>query len=110
MKTLLKLAIAALVLNALYQVGFVYWEHYEFEDAVEKAIQFSSRATEQELSDAVVSLAGDRSIPIDAAGLQVAHGERYVTVDAAYERDVNVLPRYVRTFQFTLHVSVLKLN
>jgi hypothetical protein len=110
MKTLIKLALVALVLNGLYQTGSVYWEHYELEDAIEKAIQFSRQATPEEIRETVLSLADERRIPLDARNLAVEHSGRYVTVDASYVRDIPVLPRYPRPFDFTLHVSVLRLN
>ena len=110
MKTLIKLAIVALVLNGLYQTGYAYWEHYELEDAIEKAIQFSRQATPEEVTETVLSLADERSIPLDAEHLDVAHTGRYVTVDGSYTRDVNIFPRYPRPFDFTLRVSVLRLN
>jgi hypothetical protein len=110
MKTLIKLAFAALVITALYRVGVVYWEHYEFEDSVQKTIQFAQRATPRELTDAVLSLADERGIPLDPEQLTVTRNQRQVTVDATYERSVDVLPRVPHTFEFTLHVSALMLN
>ena len=43
-RTVIKLLIAALVLNALYHLGGAYWEHYQFVDSVEQLAQFSENA------------------------------------------------------------------
>jgi alcohol dehydrogenase class IV len=110
MKTLIKLLIAALVVNACYRVGVAYWEYYEFEDAIEKTIQFSRQATPDDLTKAILELAEERGIPIEESSLAVTRTERQVVVDAAYERSVEVAPRMRRTFRFAPHVSVLMVN
>ena len=110
MKTLIKLAFAAVVLMALYRVGVVYWEHYEFEDSVQRIIQFAHKATPREITAEVLTLADERGIPLDPQHLSVTRNQRQVTVDATYERSVDVLPRVPHTFEFTLRVSALMLN
>jgi hypothetical protein len=110
MKTLIKLLIVALLVNACYHVGVAYWEFYEFEDAIEKTIQFSQRATPAELTSGVMELAKERGIPLDESSLKVTRSARHVVVDAAYERSVDVAPRMPRTFQFDVHVSALMVN
>ena len=110
MRTVIKLLIAALVLNGTYRLGVVYWEHYEFEDAVQKAIQFSQNATPEELTSAIVELADEREIPLDPGGLTVTRKQRQVIVDAAYERTVEIAPRVPRVVEFDVHVSVLMVN
>jgi hypothetical protein len=109
-KTLVKLLIAALIVNACYRVGVTYWEYYEFEDAIEKTIQFSGRSTPEQLTTAVMDLARERSIPLDESGVTVSRVNRQIVVDASYERHVDVAPRLPRTFQFDVHVSVLMVN
>ena len=110
MKTLIKLLIAALIVNACYRVGMAYWEYYEFEDSIEKAIQFSRQATPEQLTSAVMELAEERSIPLDQSSVKVTQVHRQVVVDASYERNVDVAPRLPRKFQFDVHVSVLMVN
>jgi hypothetical protein len=110
MKTLIKLLIVALVVNACYRVGVAYWEYYEFEDAIQKTIQFSRQATPPELTKAVIELAAERGIPLDESTVTVTRSARQVVVDASYEKSVEVAPRLPRKFEFDVHVSALMVN
>lgn len=110
MRTFVKLLIAALILNGTYRLGAAYWEHYEFEDAVQKAIQFSRNATPEELTTEVLTLAEEREIPLDPAVLSVTRRQRQIVVEAMYERSVELAPRFPRTFQFDVRVSAVMVN
>ena len=111
MKTIIKFVIAALVVNACYRVGMAYWEYYEFEDAIEKTIQFSRPSvTPEQLTSQVMELAQERGIPLDESSLSVTRAQRQVVVDGSYERMVDVAPKLPRKFEFGVHVSVLMVN
>lgn len=110
MWTLIKLLIAGLILHALFRLGMAYWERYEFEDAVQRVVQFAERAPEEEIRRSVLELAAEREIPVPPDAINVVRKQRQITVEAEYERDVEVLPRYFRTFEFDIRVSVLALN
>jgi hypothetical protein len=109
-KTLVKLLIVALVLNALYRVGTAYWTHYQFEDSVQQLAQFADRATPEELRAKVLEQAGTFEVPLDPENLAVTRGNRRVEVDATYFRDLELVPRYKRHWDFKIHVIVLTLN
>jgi len=110
MWTIIKLLIAALILHGIFRLGEAYWERYEFEDAVQRAVQFSEKAPPEEIRKSVLELAAEREIPVPPEAITVGRKQRQVTVQAAYERDVEVLPRYFRTFEFDIRVSVLAVN
>jgi hypothetical protein len=110
MKTLLKLAIAALVVHAGYQVGMAYWQHYQFQDAVQQVAQFAERESIDELKARVIDLAAERGLPIGAADLTVERAQRRITIDGSYIRDLTLAPRFTRPWEFTVHVVVLTLN
>jgi hypothetical protein len=110
MKTIIKLLIVALVLNAAWHVGSAYWQHYQFEDAVKEAAQFTGRAKAEDLTARVYELADKWEIPLEADAVKVTKAQRRITVDAAYSREIDVAPRYPRHWDFAIHVSVLTLN
>jgi hypothetical protein len=107
MKTVLKLIVVGVVLLACYRVGDAYWSHYQFEDAVKDAAQFTDRNHAQELPGKILDLADKMEIPLDPANLSIARDQRRVTVDASYVRTVEILPRLSRDWQFDIHVSVM---
>ncbi len=110
MRTIIKLLLAVLVINAAYRVGIVYWDHYQFEDAVQQLAQFSERASEQDIKQQVLELAANRDIPVEEDALTVTRGQRRIDVDGTYTRPVAVAPGYTRQWDFTIDVLVLTLN
>jgi hypothetical protein len=110
MRTLLKLAVAALIAHATWRVGAAYWDHYQFEDAVKETAQFAERATPGAIEQQVLGLAADRGIPLDAAAVDVTRATRTITVDGAYVRNIEVVPRFCWAWDFTFHVTVYTLN
>jgi predicted negative regulator of RcsB-dependent stress response len=110
MKTIIKLIVVALVLNAAFHVGTAYWQHYQFEDEVKEAAQFVGRSKADELTARVYELADKYEIPLDADAVKVTKAQRRVTVEAAYSREIEVAPSYPRHWDFAIHVSVLTLN
>ena len=110
MRTIVKLVIAALILNSAYRVGAAYWDHYAFEDATRDAAQFSSMATEREIAQRVIALAAEHGIAIAAEDVTIEKIPRRITIDGAYTRDIELVPRYTRPWDFSFHVVVLTLN
>lgn len=109
MKTLIKLILTVLVLNAAWHIGSAYWDHYQFEDAVQEAVQFQPRVSPDEITAKVVDLAGRQDLPLQAEDVNVTKEQRKVTVDASYSRDIEIFPRYSRQWAFSMHIIVYSL-
>ena len=110
MRTLIKLAIAALILHAAYQVGIAYWDHYQFTDAVQQVAQFGEKEPVPEIKRRVMELAADRHLPIAEDAITVTREQRRIDVDGEYTRDILLAPGYRRPWKFTVDVVVLTLN
>jgi hypothetical protein len=109
-KTIIKLAIVGVALFSLYHVGSVYWDHYQFQDSVQEAAQFSDNASADQIRLKVIDLANARAIPLDPDDLTVTHANHKTEVTAKYSREVMVLPRYPKVWDFTVHVVVITLH
>ena len=110
MKTILKLALAALIVHAGYQVGMAYWEHYQFQDAVQQVAQFAERESLEELERRVLDLAAERGLPLAEEDLALNRQQRRIEIDGTYTREVLLAPGFTRPWDFTIHVIVLTLN
>jgi hypothetical protein len=110
MRTIVKLVVVGLILNGAYRVGAAYWDHYAFEDATRDAAQFSSLATEREIAQHVIALAAEHDISIEPESVTIEKIPRRITIDGEYTRDVELVPRYTRPWDFSFHVVVLTLN
>ena len=64
MKTLIKLIVVVLILNAVYRVGSAYWTHYQFQDSIQELAQFSEHATPDELRTRILEQAGTLGVPL----------------------------------------------
>jgi hypothetical protein len=101
MKLFVKLLIVALIVNAAWRLGSVYYSHYQFEDSVREAL-IGRRQTDDQLRRRILELAADNDIPLDEGGFSIRRGDRHIYVNGGYERGVAVLPGY----QYPLHLSV----
>jgi hypothetical protein len=109
-RTFLKLAVVVLIGYALYHVGDAYWDHYQFEDSVQQMAQFSEHLSADEIRDKVMQLAVSNDIPLAQDDLTVTHQNHKIEINGSYTRDIQVLPTYVRHWDFTVHVVVLTLS
>jgi hypothetical protein len=110
MKTVIKLVIVLLILNATYRVGSAYWTHYRFQDSIQEAAQFAERASPEDLRAKILELAATLRVPIDPDNLTVTRGNRRIDIDGSYFRNLELVPRYKRRWDFTIHVTVLTLS
>jgi len=110
LRTLVKLLVAALIVHAAYRLGTAYWEHYQFQDAVQQVAQFSEDSTPSELAQAVLDLAAERDIPLEPEELSVNRRQRRIDILGTYVRDVQLVPGYQHPWTFTLDVTVLTIN
>ena len=110
MRTLIKLALAALVIHATYQVGSAYWDHYQFTDAVQQVAQFGESEPMAEIKNRVMELAAERNLPIADDAITVTRAQRRIDVDGAYTREILLAPGFKRTWTFTVDVVVITLN
>jgi hypothetical protein len=110
MKTLLKLIVVLLILNAAYRVGTAYWTHYQFQDSIQQMAQFAEHAAPDDLRTRILEQAGTLGVPIDPDHLSVTRGNRRIDIDGSYVRDLELLPRFTRRWDFSIHVTVLTLS
>lgn len=104
-KLLIKLALAALVANALYRVGSEYVTFIRFRDAVRDAAMYKAK-TDEDLRARIVALAEDYDIPLGGEDIAIDRENRLVTVNAEYRKPIDVLPRYAVQWPFDVSVEV----
>jgi hypothetical protein len=73
-KTLIKIALALVVIHGAFRIGNAYWTFYRFEDTLQEQAQFGDRKTEAQLCDAAMDTAANLGVPITAAQLTVRKG------------------------------------
>ena len=106
MKTLIKLLIAAAVINAAARYGLSAWTQYEFRDAVQQILLFGADASTDELKNEIMMEAERQGVPLEREALDVQHRDMVVTAQAGYLDEIELFPRYVypKTWEFSLEV------
>ncbi len=121
-KTLIKIAIALIVIHGAVRVGSAFWSYYRYEDALLQIAQFGDRRTERQLCDEAMSTAGEYDLPITAADLTIRKGTNppfncqdgptllqpgakgiasvQLTIDGTYMERLQVLPGYYYPWEF----------
>lgn len=121
-KTLIKIAVALLVLHAAFRIGNAYWNFYRFEDALQQSAQFGERRSDKQLCDEAMGAATQYDIPIDAAGLTIYRGQNppysceggpsgtqsvsprqpvtQIRIEGFYVDQLQVLPGYIYPWEF----------
>jgi hypothetical protein len=107
MKTLIKLVIVALVLNATFQAGRAYMSNYQFEDDMQQAALFAGpRPNAALVLNRVLEHAAERGIPLDKDDVEVTIDRANLNITARWSQDVELVPRlYRRTFVFQPSVN-----
>ena len=105
MKLLIKLAIAALMLNAAYQFGSAYLSSYEFKDASREAA-LQRDAFDENLKTHIMELSSEYDIPLDEDNLDIRHDDRHTYIEASYVRPIAFVPGYEYPWDFTWSIDV----
>jgi type III secretion system FlhB-like substrate exporter len=107
MKTIIKIALAAILLTATVQSARAAIKHYTFVDAIHEAMLFASSRTEDEIAERTLDLAAEHEIPLDPDSLVVRRLPYLIEIDAPYTDTVELLPGvYRHPWNFETSVSV----
>jgi hypothetical protein len=107
-KLLVKLALTALVANAVWRLGSAYLQFYRFSDAVSQVVQSAPMNSRDDLDRRVIDLASQYDIPLSSGDITVKQDERnHTTVEGAYTKPIDFAPGYQYPWPFALHVDVL---
>ena len=103
-KTLIKLAIVALLANGIWRIGSAYMSFYRFKDAVDEMALHSKGKTLDELKDKVLELASSYDEPVDADAVTVRREDPHLIIEGSYKKRVLLAPGFEYALPFTLNV------
>jgi hypothetical protein len=105
MKTLLKLALVALIANATWHLWGVYASHFKFKDAVQSLAQYGADKSEEEVRERILTLAAEYDVPITSENFTLSRKEKHTIIDGAYTRPVDLAPGFTYPWSFSWHVD-----
>jgi hypothetical protein len=109
-KTIIKLAIAALVVHACWRSANVVLKYYRFKDAVHETVLFSNSKSDAQLQGRVMELAGQFEVPVTTENVEILHQENKTIVNANYTDRIELIPTKFFAWQFKVNVEAFNAN
>jgi hypothetical protein len=102
MGRLIRFAIVALLLWAVWHVGAAMWQQFRFEDQVKQVAQFGADRDEATVRGAVMEAATTLRVPLEAGRVNVRRQNDRLYIDLVYTARIEILPRYTYPWTFTV--------
>lgn len=99
MKLLIKLAITALVANALFRLGTEYLVYYKFRDSVREMAMFRAK-NDDELGQRVMEVAETYSVPLAPDAFTMRRDAREAVVQGSYIKQIELVPGFPYDWKF----------
>lgn len=107
-KLLIKLAIAALIVNALWRLGSAYVTFYRFKDAVSEYALFNPQKPAPELQQRVMDLASQFDVPLSPDAVSIRRDvPNHTYINASYTQVVDLFPGYHHPWEFSWEVDAM---
>jgi hypothetical protein len=110
MKTVFKVLVAALVLNASVRGAWAMWQYSQLKDAAQQIVMFGQRASTDELQAGIVSKATELKVPLRADDVNVRREGVRTVAEASYTQPVQFFPNYPYPVKFSFSVDAVALD
>jgi hypothetical protein len=109
-KTIIKLVIAGIILNACARGGQAAWQYYQLKDQAQQTLIFGADATMRQIHDQIMRRAAELDVPLPSEGLEITRDGSRTMARAAYTQPVELFPRYRYPFKFSFNVDALSVK
>lgn len=101
MTTIIKLVVAALILNAVAHASMAAYKSYTFEDAVHEALLFAPSAPDADILERIGGLADEQEVPLETTKINITRTPNEVRVQMSYVENINLIPGiYTKAWTF----------
>jgi hypothetical protein len=104
-KTIIKLAVAALLVHACWRSANAFLKYYKFKDAVHETVLFSNAKSDAQLQSRVMDLARQFDVPVAADDVAITHQENRTIVNAVYTDQIELVPSKFYPWEFKVNVE-----
>jgi hypothetical protein len=105
MKTLIKLIIAAVIVNAAFRGGSAFLKYYQFKDETEQMILFGQAEPVAELTTQILGEAMKRDVPLDDDDVMVTREGGRTLAEVSYTENVEFFPRFFYPVNFSFNAE-----
>src|SRR4030095_10326943 len=110
MKTVIKLIIAAALINALARGAMAQWNYYQLKDAAQQLLTFDVDASPDRLESRILDKANELDIPLDADDVNVKRDGLRSSATVLYTQPIEFFPRYVYPMKYSFAVDTLAIR
>jgi len=110
MKTILKVVVAALLLNAVVRLAAVSWDYYQLRDEAQQLVTFGASSPSAELKEAILEAAVELDVPLSPENVTVRRIGPRTEAEASYSVVVEFFPNYPYTMNFSFNVDAVTLG
>ena len=110
MKTLVKLIVVAVVLNAAVRYADAQWKFYQWKDGSYQTLTLGVDTPPDRLREQILARAADLQLPVAAENVTVMREGVRTSARGSYHKDIELFPGYLypRDFDFTVEVAALR--
>ncbi|MFN8062047.1 MAG: hypothetical protein U0Q12_23045 [Vicinamibacterales bacterium] len=101
----IKVMVLGLLLNAVWNVGPVFWHAAQFEDEVLEVAKLSSRSSKDEVLTKVLMLAERHRLPLDAGDVAIDRQQQRTAIKASMQVDLKYFPTKTYPWRFDVDVE-----
>ena len=110
MKTIIKLLIALVIINAAARAGMAAWSYYQLKDAAQQIITFNPRTAPIELHNQILGRARELNVPLASENISVEREGTRTRADAAYVQPVELFPNYIYPMNLSFRVEAFSIQ
>ena len=105
MNTVIKLLLAAAIINATARVGMAAARYYQLKDESQELVTFGGNVVPGELQNQILSKAEELRLPLASDDILVTRQGLRTTASAAYTDSVELFPNYKYPIKFQFKVE-----
>jgi hypothetical protein len=105
MKTIIKIAIALVLANAIVRAGLVAMDYYQLKDAAQQAVIWGDRMTPAQLAENVLDRAAELDVPLDPRGVEASRNKDLTVISVGYTQPVELFPAFIYPVIYPVELS-----
>jgi len=110
MKILIKLLIAAAIVNAAARVGNATMKYYQLKDETLQLLTFGANTTPNDLQNHIIGKAEELKVPVDPNDVRVTRDGLHTYATVSYAQVVELVPSYNYPIKFHFTADAIALG
>jgi hypothetical protein len=105
MGTIIKIAIALALANAVVRAGLVAMDYYQLKDAAQQEATWGDRMTPAQLAENVLEKAAELEVPLEAENVEASRNKDLTVISVGYTQPVELFPAFIYPVIYPVDLS-----